>query len=534
MKSSTARWTTALAAAACLATPTVGWSQTPPASQPPASQQQPAPKQQPSTQQPSSSTTGQSGEAQEHLRQAQAALNDVPASVPARAKSKIAELKRRLNTLEKSSAAGHAQGSASAQASKTTAPSKNSWSTEVAAIDKIITELLGPATGSGASEPTGTTGATGATGSKSRSTTTMTLDETTKSKLIEVRTHVTAYAAAMSGTSTGAKDAPAPEPTTAEPAAAAEPTPTTSQPAAQQPTTAQQPTSQNPAGEQPQQAASATGQQADAEASKRHLTAARESLSQLTQLPAAAQLTGEPRTQVSQLITNFNELITTKENWRAAYDKVAANVNSLVGPETAEQPQAQNPAAPGAVGTSGTTAATLDPAIRAKLVEFRNHLKQFESAAGGSGDQPGASAAGAPASSSSSMNSTTGQPSSPMTAQSTSPTTAQSTSPTTGQSTSPTTGSTGGQSTAGTTGATSPSAEQQPASAMGQDSAVQHIDAIEAILNGRSSSSSTGATTGNAPTATTGAATTGSITLNQSQLEEIRTHLAELRKAVKK
>ena len=32
----------------------------------------------------------------------------------------------------------------------------------------------------------------------------------------------------------------------------------------------------------------------------------------LTQLPAAAQLTGDARTQVSQLIANFNELITTQ------------------------------------------------------------------------------------------------------------------------------------------------------------------------------------------------------------------------------
>jgi hypothetical protein len=71
---------------------------------------------------------------------------------------------------------------------------------------------------------------------------------------------------------------------------------------------------------------------------------------------------------------------------------------------------------------------------------------------------------------------------------------------------------------------------------MGGDSAMQHIQAIEAILNGRSSSSTspTDATTANAPAGTTGTTTTGSITLNQSQLQEIRMHLAELRKAVDK
>src|SRR3990170_3236658 len=50
----------------------------------------------------------------------------------------------------------------------------------------------------------------------------------------------------------------------------------------------------------------------DPEAARSALTAARESLSQLTQLPAAAQLSGEARTQVAQLISNFNELITTQ------------------------------------------------------------------------------------------------------------------------------------------------------------------------------------------------------------------------------
>ena len=47
------------------------------------------------------------------------------------------------------------------------------------------------------------------------------------------------------------------------------------------------------------------------DAAKQQLTAARNSLSELTQLPAASQLTGEARTQVQQLISNFNELITT-------------------------------------------------------------------------------------------------------------------------------------------------------------------------------------------------------------------------------
>jgi hypothetical protein len=487
MKSSTARWTTAMAAAACLAVPSAGLTQTPATSQPPTTQQQP------STQQPPSTSASQpSGEAQEHLRQAQAALKDIPETIPAPAKSRVAELKRHLNTLEKPSAS-----------------KKSTWSTEVAAIDKILTELVGPASGSGKSEPTGTTGAPGATASKSAAT--MTLDETTKSKLLDVRKHVTAYAAAMSGTGGEPASAPSSEPAATEPAAAAATQPPAAQsnpstpspsPAAQPeptaPTAGQQPPAQNPpSAEQAQQPT--PGQQADPETSKRHLTAARESLSQLTQLPAAAQLSGEPRAQVSQLISNFNELITTKENWRASYDKVEANVTALLGPQAAGE-TAQAPPAPtdGAVGTTGTTAASIDPAIRAKLVEFRSHLKQFEQAAGA-------------ASSASSM-------------------TSSSTSSMASQSPSPT-GTPGATGTTGTTDTPqSASAPRRPASAMGQDDAVRHIEAIETILKG---SSTPGATTGNAPAGTTGT-TTGSITLNQSQVEEIRMHLAELRKAVDK
>jgi hypothetical protein len=161
-------------------------------------------------------------------------------------------------------------------------------------------------------------------------------------------------------------------------------------------------------------------------------------LSQLTQLPAATQLTGEARSQVAQLISNFNELITTQVQWRASYAKVAANLNSLLGPDntdaeaaggaptaagsagTAAAVNPNAPAAPnagagtagsseagaagtsgsstagaagqpgapagstaGAVGTSGNAAPQLDPAIRAKLVELRRDLVAFEKASGG-------------------------------------------------------------------------------------------------------------------------------------------------------
>jgi hypothetical protein len=112
--------------------------------------------------------------------------------------------------------------------------------------------------------------------------------------------------------------------------------------------------------------------QADASAAKTHLSQARETLSALTSMPEAAKLQGDARAKVGELISNFNALISTPSDWRSAYGKVDANLASLLG---ADAPPDQP------VGTSGSAA--LDPAIRAKLVEFRTHLKAFESAAGG-------------------------------------------------------------------------------------------------------------------------------------------------------
>ncbi len=155
----------------------------------------------------------------------------------------------------------------------------------------------------------------------------------------------------------------------------------------------------------PQTTAPAASAQVDATAAKQHLSEARDTLSQITSMPEAARLQGEARTQVSQLISNFNALITAQSDWRAAYSKVEDNLNALIGPDGSEQPGASaagttgtsgTAGAAGTAGSTGTTgttasaasaapgaAASLDPAIRAKLVEFRMHLREFEKAAGG-------------------------------------------------------------------------------------------------------------------------------------------------------
>ena len=90
----------------------------------------------------------QKGSANEHLRQAQSALADIPeASLTGTTKTRVAELKRHLNKLEQAASQKPESGS--------TAPRTASanWSGDVAAADRILTELLGSASTTGASTP---------------------------------------------------------------------------------------------------------------------------------------------------------------------------------------------------------------------------------------------------------------------------------------------------------------------------------------------------------------------------------------------
>jgi len=135
----------------------------------------------------------------------------------------------------------------------------------------------------------------------------------------------------------------------------------------------------------PQTATGSTSTQADANAARQHLAEARQSLADMTALPQAQQLEGEARTQVSQLISQFNQLITTQADWRSPYDQVDATLTTLLSSSTSSG--APTSTTTGAVGTSGSASAsgasTLDPAIRGKLEEFRTHLQAFYTSAGG-------------------------------------------------------------------------------------------------------------------------------------------------------
>jgi hypothetical protein len=228
--------------------------------------------------------------------------------------------------------------------------------------------------------------------------------------------------------------------------------------------------------------------QLDPAAAKTHLSAARDTLSQITALPEAAKLQGEARTQVSQVISNFNELITTQSEWRAVYSKVDASLTALLGPATAD---VATSGVTGAVGTAGTTGAPpaatpgptgiqLDPAVRTKLVEFRKHLKEFEKAAGGA----------APAAESSPASAPTDPPASAM----------------------PPTGATGATGTSGSTPAPAATADDKTLATQqaAHSEADKHLDAISAILDKSKS---------------------GALTAAQGQ--ELKKHVAELRVLLK-
>lgn len=116
---------------------------------------------------------------------------------------------------------------------------------------------------------------------------------------------------------------------------------------------------------------------ANQDLARKHLTDARNALSEMTQLPAAGQLAGNPRQLVQQLITDFNAMLTISAGWHDSYEKVDATLIALL-----EAPEPATGTA-GAIGTSGSSraASAIDPAIRAKLEEFRAHLAQFEDVA---------------------------------------------------------------------------------------------------------------------------------------------------------
>jgi len=358
MTRTTATWTMGVAVTALLALPVTGWGQTT-APQPPAAQPPPGPSAAPTE-------AHQERLAREHLHEAYAELAALRAdSLTTAAQARVADLKRHLSALQRAVAEKAGAG--------TDAPAPPRAALVV--IESILTELLGR-DGAGAG-PVGTSGAPAAA----------MVDDRTKATLQKVRTHFTAYAGTLGSTSSSASDPRPPASSAAATPTSESATPTTS-PTDPTPTpTGRTPTAEPYTPASPARSVGAgepaggqTGSAAfDAERLKLHLTAAREALAQMTRLPAAAEITGESRTQVSQLISDFNEMIATDAGWRASLKKVKANLQTILAEPGQPRPADAPAADPDVVGTSGER--NLDAEIRAKLVEFRTHLRAFEEAA---------------------------------------------------------------------------------------------------------------------------------------------------------
>jgi hypothetical protein len=472
-----------------------------------------------------------SGAATQHLTEAKQVLDGISRSaVTGPNASKLNKIRREFAALERSYSANPST-TPGASAKKSAA---GHWNTQLMALDRDLTALLGPSTeNTSASSATGSTsttesGATGTSGTPAGSPSSS-LDPNVRSQLEEFRKHITQFAAAASGTepsgemSSSSSSSMGSTSATGSSMGSTSSTGSTTEPTAG--STSSSSTSQSNPTSTSSQTSSATGEatqaqsgqpvgtsgtQVDAAAARQHLTEARQSLADLTALPQAQQLQGDTRTQVSQLISQFNQLITTQDDWRSAYEQVNGTLTSLLNSPSASSSSTSQ----GAVGTSGSASASgsanVDPAIRAKLEEFRTHLQAFYDAAGGS------------AASASSSGSMTGS-----------------------------TSSTGSTSTTTSSGAATGSSAGYAGSAAGTTTsgdAESHIAAIEQILDQASGSSSSatgtsGSTTGSTTSSTATGSTSGTgssasnasgVTLTQEQIDQIRQHLQQLRTSIKK
>jgi hypothetical protein len=133
-----------------------------------------------------------------------------------------------------------------------------------------------------------------------------------------------------------------------------------------------------------------SGGSANQEAARQALAAARQSLAELTKLPAASSLQGEQRTAVANFISEFNAFATAQNDWRSKYQAVDESLNRLLGEASAAPPSGSTasttPTTPSTAGAPAPAAAAgtgaLDPTIIAKLQEVRTHLTEFEKASG--------------------------------------------------------------------------------------------------------------------------------------------------------
>ncbi len=438
------------------------------------------------------------GAATQHLTEAKQVLDSIPRNaVTGRNAARMNDIRRHFAALQRTYSANPTAtaGAKTSGARKGAASVSGNWNTHLMALDRELSVLLGASgsatagTAAGSPSATGTSGTPAGTPSaRGSATASGSLNPDVRSKLEEFRSHITEFAAAASGTSASGTMSSSATETSSSMTGTAPTTTTPTEPTTPNPANPTTSSSSNPAqtgsatgetaqSQSTQTGTSASGSQADSSAARQHLTEARQSLADLTALPQAQQLQGDARTQVSQLISQFNQLITSQADWKASYAQVNTTLTSLLGESSAASASSSTS---GAVGTSGSASAsgTIDPAVRSKLVEFRTHLQAFYTAAGGEG---------AGASSMSSMSSTS---------------------------------STGSMSSA-------PSSDVE-----------SHVAAIERILDqaggGASTSSSATGSTGSAGAmGSASSRTSASVTLTQEQIDQIRMHLQAIRAAKK-
>jgi hypothetical protein len=130
-------------------------------------------------------------------------------------------------------------------------------------------------------------------------------------------------------------------------------------------------------------APAANGRQA---AIRQHLSAAQQSLAEMTKLPAATQLQGDVRTSVASFISEFNAFATASSDWKAKYQVASASLDKMLASAAAAPAPAAAPAAPapaaGAPAPAAEGPGTWDPTVVEKLKDVRKHLDNFETATG--------------------------------------------------------------------------------------------------------------------------------------------------------
>jgi hypothetical protein len=137
----------------------------------------------------------------------------------------------------------------------------------------------------------------------------------------------------------------------------------------------EQPTQGQPDSSQQQQQGTS-----DQQVARQALQSAQQSLAELTKLPAAATLQGEPRELVAGFISDFNAFATATTDWRSKYQTASASLDKAL--EAADRSMSAPAPAEGQAPAEGEAAAKWDADIVAKLKDVRQHLDTFERASG--------------------------------------------------------------------------------------------------------------------------------------------------------